>query len=436
MGAQGAVNILYRRELAKSSDPDALRADLIADYEHTLANPYIAAERGYIDAVIRPSETRAADHPRAASAAHQARRAAAQEAREHPAVTPDPVDAAPDAAAERPVLRVVRGTPDAVELAALVAVVTAAAAGDDPTPRPAALGLGRPSRTRPRAAAQRRLARVVRPSLRPMTDPAVPAPVRVVLASASPARLALLRAAGVEPVVRVSGVDEDALEAELAALGPHRPDRRRARRWPRPRRAPWPTRSARPVSGPTLVVIGGDSVLDLDGVALGKPADAADAVRRWHDDARSRGPCCAPVTRWCGVGHEQRPRPRRESPWRRHASSFADLDDATIEAYVATGEPLRVAGAFTLDGLGGPFVEAHRRRPVERGRASPSPWCAVCWRRSGSRGPRCGRPAESHAVDDAGAEQPLRAEDHEGDEHEEDDRLRPRLARARRAARR
>jgi propionyl-CoA carboxylase beta chain len=59
MGAQGAVNILYRRELAKADDPEGQRAALVADYEHTLANPYIAAERGYIDAVIRPSETRA-----------------------------------------------------------------------------------------------------------------------------------------------------------------------------------------------------------------------------------------------------------------------------------------------------------------------------------------------------------------------------------------
>ncbi|HSN05771.1 MAG TPA: acyl-CoA carboxylase subunit beta [Candidatus Angelobacter sp.] len=59
MGAQGAVNILYRRELAAADDPDAQRAEFIADYEDTLANPYIAAERGYIDAVIRPSETRA-----------------------------------------------------------------------------------------------------------------------------------------------------------------------------------------------------------------------------------------------------------------------------------------------------------------------------------------------------------------------------------------
>ncbi|MEW2356927.1 acyl-CoA carboxylase subunit beta [Spirillospora sp. NPDC029432] len=58
MGAQGAVNILYRRELAASDDPDTRRAELITEYEDTLANPYIAAERGYVDAVIKPSETR------------------------------------------------------------------------------------------------------------------------------------------------------------------------------------------------------------------------------------------------------------------------------------------------------------------------------------------------------------------------------------------
>jgi propionyl-CoA carboxylase beta chain len=60
MGAQGAVNILYRRELAGAQDPDALRAQRITEYEDTLANPYIAAERGYVDAVIRPAETRLA----------------------------------------------------------------------------------------------------------------------------------------------------------------------------------------------------------------------------------------------------------------------------------------------------------------------------------------------------------------------------------------
>ena len=60
MGAQGAVNILYRKELKDAEDPAALRQELIADYEDTLANPYIAAERGYVDSVIPPSQTRIA----------------------------------------------------------------------------------------------------------------------------------------------------------------------------------------------------------------------------------------------------------------------------------------------------------------------------------------------------------------------------------------
>jgi propionyl-CoA carboxylase beta chain len=59
MGAQGAANILHRKAIATASDPEALRAELVAHYEDTLVNPYIAAERGYIDSVIPPSETRA-----------------------------------------------------------------------------------------------------------------------------------------------------------------------------------------------------------------------------------------------------------------------------------------------------------------------------------------------------------------------------------------
>jgi propionyl-CoA carboxylase beta chain len=58
MGAQGAVNILYRRELAADPDPDVRRAQLVTEYEDTLANPYVAAERGYVDSVIPPSYTR------------------------------------------------------------------------------------------------------------------------------------------------------------------------------------------------------------------------------------------------------------------------------------------------------------------------------------------------------------------------------------------
>src|SRR5690606_37313234 len=58
MGAQGAVNILYRGELAEAADPETRRSELIDEYEETLANPYVAAERGYVDAVIAPRETR------------------------------------------------------------------------------------------------------------------------------------------------------------------------------------------------------------------------------------------------------------------------------------------------------------------------------------------------------------------------------------------
>ena len=174
----------------------------------------------------------------------------------------------------------------------------------------------------------------------------------LVLASASPARRALLRAAGVEPVIRVSGVDEPAIEAALAAQG---------------RTAPGDVCAALAVAKaeavaddvrrdlPGAVVVACDSVLDLDGVALGKPADAADAVARWHAMRGREG-----VLR---TGHTV-VRLGATAAQDTEASAvaftvvrFADLDDATIDAYVATGEPLHVAGAFTLDGLGGPFVE-------------------------------------------------------------------------------
>jgi len=58
MGAEGAVNILYRRELANSDDPDTRRKELVDEYNDTLANPYVAAERGYVDQVIYPHSTR------------------------------------------------------------------------------------------------------------------------------------------------------------------------------------------------------------------------------------------------------------------------------------------------------------------------------------------------------------------------------------------
>ena len=58
MGPEGAINILYRRELAEAEDPEALRAELVQEYRETFANPYVAASRGYLDDVIEPNQTR------------------------------------------------------------------------------------------------------------------------------------------------------------------------------------------------------------------------------------------------------------------------------------------------------------------------------------------------------------------------------------------
>ncbi len=161
----------------------------------------------------------------------------------------------------------------------------------------------------------------------------------LVLASQSPARLATLRSAGIEPVVVVSGVDE----SQLADL----PPAELALQLAELKCAAVATRSSLP-SG--ALVLGCDSVLELDGAALGKPDDAADAVRRWQS-MRGRagvlhtGHCLRDTT----TGHVA-------AATGSTSVHFADLSDAEIAAYVATGEPLHVAGAFTVDGIGGAFV--------------------------------------------------------------------------------
>jgi septum formation protein len=162
---------------------------------------------------------------------------------------------------------------------------------------------------------------------------------RLILASQSPARLGLLRQAGFAPEVIVSGVDEDAVTAptpaELAlALA----------------EAKASVVAARPEASGALVV-GCDSVLDLDGEPLGKPADAAEATARWQ---AMRGRAGVLQTGHCVY----------DTATGRYASGtastvvrFGDPTDEEIAAYVATGEPLHVAGAFTLDGRSAPFVE-------------------------------------------------------------------------------
>lgn len=162
---------------------------------------------------------------------------------------------------------------------------------------------------------------------------------RLVLASASPARLALLRAAGFDPSVQVSGVDESVVDSTDASELCLALARMKARA----------VASTLPPD-PDVLVLGCDSVLAFEGQILGKPANSADAVRRW---VAMRGRS--------GVLHTGHHLTDLSGKQAEEVGAtvvhFADLSDAEVEAYVATGEPLHVAGAFTIDGLGGAFVE-------------------------------------------------------------------------------
>lgn len=163
---------------------------------------------------------------------------------------------------------------------------------------------------------------------------------RLVLGSASPARLNLLRHAGLAPEVIVSGVDEDALDAptpaELALVLAE---------------AKAAAVAARPEAAGALV-IGCDSVLELDGAALGKPADAEDATARWK---AMRGRSGVLLTGHCVTDTATG---RSVSATASTTVHFGDPTDAEIAAYVASGEPLQVAGAFTLDGRSAPFIDS------------------------------------------------------------------------------
>ena len=184
----------------------------------------------------------------------------------------------------------------------------------------------------------------------------------LLLASASPARHSTLLAAGVHPLVRVSSVDEDAavdaaeavhgrLEAGDVAL-------LLARAKAEDVVAAIEGEESDEDLTDDLLVLGCDSVLELDGEVHGKPADAAEAVERWR---RMRGRSGVLHTGHWLVDLRHTDDGGTGGMVGGTASTtvhFADLDDDEIVAYVATGEPLRVAGAFTIDGIGGPYVAA------------------------------------------------------------------------------
>lgn len=162
--------------------------------------------------------------------------------------------------------------------------------------------------------------------------------MRLILASASPSRLRLLRAAGIEPEVVVSDVDEEALTAQMPSATPEEVALVLAQA------------KAQAVAAlhPGRLILGADSVLDFDGQSLGKPLVPEVAVRRARE---LRGRSADLITGHCLIhpGGEQLQAART-------TVHFAYFDDAEIEAYVATGEPLEVAGGFTLDGYGSAFV--------------------------------------------------------------------------------
>ena len=197
-----------------------------------------------------------------------------------------------------------------------------------------------------------------------------------VLASKSPARLHTLRNAGIEPTVRVSHVDEDALLDRLSN--------------PTPSQTVCTLARAKALSvaqtldlTSAIVLVGADSMLQIDGVLQGKPHDPQTARERWRAMSGRSGVLHTGHALYISYSAHQVPNPlptrlplchnssklgQTVTAERRdggtllvaHAQTrimFAHLDDTEIDAYIETGEPLQVAGGFTVDGLGGAFIE-------------------------------------------------------------------------------
>ena len=226
----------------------------------------------------------------------------------------------------------------------------------------------------------------------------------VVLASASPARLAVLRAAGLDPEVLVADIDEERLLATLRGLRPA--DRVAA--LAAAKAAAVESAAAALGHGDRVVLLGCDSMLEIDGELLGKPHAPETARRRWRSMSGATGVL--------HTGHAVRllqpdaDRARSDAGWatamatRSTTVRFATVTATEIADYVATGEPLAVAGAFTLDGYGGWFVDSIDGDPSNVLGISPAarPWPAH--RARGSRHRALATPAALTRTVDAHSE--------------------------------
>lgn len=189
--------------------------------------------------------------------------------------------------------------------------------------------------------------------------------MRLVLASASPARLSVLRAAGTSPLVSVSQVDEDAI---LAGLGPDVAHEDAVAALARAKAQDVVGRivAEEPLPG-RAVVIGCDSMLSIDGELVGKPHTPEVAAARWR---AMRGRTGRLLTGHCAILLDDGAVAGESGGTRATTLRFGAPSDAEIDAYVATGEPLPVAGGFTLDGLGVGSSTASR---ATQARSSASP---------------------------------------------------------------
>lgn len=173
---------------------------------------------------------------------------------------------------------------------------------------------------------------------------------RLVLGSASSGRLAVLRGAGIDPLVVVSGVDEDAVMAALpGTAGPDEVTGALAAA-----KAEQVAATLETSVSADCVVIGCDSMLYIHGELCGKPPTVDEARTRWRAMAGNSGQL---YTGHSLIRLRDNEITHQVTETAVTTVRFGHPDDDDLEAYLASGEPLRVAGGFTLDGLGGWFVD-------------------------------------------------------------------------------